>query len=133
MTTFDPGVQPNSRNPASKCSCWRKASSGGAGASSAETWLLRQRRGVRGGQSLAGRLAGHLALFDHVVRSTKHRRRDRQAERSGGLEVDNKLELRGLLDREVSGFGTPEELVHIDGAALDELSVLRAVAHRATR
>src|SRR4029453_11372735 len=29
MTTFDPGVQPNSRNPASKCSCWRKASPGG--------------------------------------------------------------------------------------------------------
>src|SRR5437660_3744798 len=29
MTRFDPGVQPNSRSPASKCSRWRKASSGG--------------------------------------------------------------------------------------------------------
>src|SRR5262245_55222883 len=29
MTIFDPGVQPNSRNPASKRSCWRNASSGG--------------------------------------------------------------------------------------------------------
>ena len=29
MIMFDPSVQPNSRSPASKCSCWRKASSGG--------------------------------------------------------------------------------------------------------
>src|SRR2546422_952071 len=70
-----------------------------------------------------------VSLLDDLVRPLEQRLRDRQAECFGGLEVDDQLELRGLLDREVGGFGTPEDLVHIDGAAPDELAVIRAVAH----
>ena len=36
--------------------------------------------------------------FDHLIRPLEKRRWDRQAERLGGLEVDDELELRGLLD-----------------------------------
>ena len=42
--------------------------------------------------------------LDHLVRPQQQRRRDRQAERLGGLEVDDQLELGGLLDGEVGGF-----------------------------
>src|SRR5262245_40555930 len=40
------------------------------------------------------------ASLDHLVRPPQQRRRDRQAERLGGLEVDDQLELGGLLDGE---------------------------------
>jgi hypothetical protein len=41
-------------------------------------------------------------LLDHLIRPLQERRRDRQAKRLGGLEVDHQLELRGLLEREVA-------------------------------
>ena len=36
--------------------------------------------------------------LDHLIRPLQERRRDRQAEGLGGLEVDDQLELGGLLD-----------------------------------
>src|SRR5437016_393835 len=39
-----------------------------------------------------------MALLDDLVRPPQHRLRDRQAERLGGLEVDDQLELGRLLD-----------------------------------
>jgi hypothetical protein len=47
------------------------------------------------------------ALLDDLVRPQQERLRDRQAERLGGLEVDDQLELRGLLDGEVGGLCAP--------------------------
>jgi len=38
-------------------------------------------------------------LLNHLIRPLQERRRDRQAEGLGGLEVDNELELLGLLYR----------------------------------
>jgi hypothetical protein len=35
-------------------------------------------------------------LFDHLIRPLEERRRDRQAEGLGGLEIDDQLELGGL-------------------------------------
>src|SRR6266581_9605208 len=39
----------------------------------------------------------HIALLDDLIRPPQQRRRDRQAERLGGLEVDDQLEGGGLL------------------------------------
>ena len=38
-------------------------------------------------------------LLDNPIRSQQQRRRDGEAEGLGGLEVDDELEARGLVDR----------------------------------
>ncbi len=49
-------------------------------------------------------------LLNHPIRLEEDRLRNRQAERFGGLEVDHKLELGGLLNGEVGGLGALEDL-----------------------
>jgi hypothetical protein len=49
--------------------------------------------------------------LDDLIRPPQQRRRDRQAERFGGLEVDDHLELRRLRDREIGGFRASEDLI----------------------
>src|SRR5262249_56018968 len=44
--------------------------------------------------------------LDHLIRPRQQRRRDRQAERLGGLEVDDQLELGRLLDWEIGRVRT---------------------------
>src|SRR5215468_4820530 len=70
-------------------------------------------------------------LLDDLVRPRQHRRRDREAERLGGLEVDHQLELRRLLDRKVSGLGTLEDLVDVEGGALRQTAQIRSIRHQA--
>src|SRR5262245_1630153 len=53
------------------------------------------------------KLAG---LPDHLVRLEEKGRGDRETQGLGGLEVDDQLELRGLLHGEVCRLGTFEDL-----------------------
>ena len=48
--------------------------------------------------SASPRDEGELDLLDHLIRPLQERRRDRQAEGLGGLEVDDKLHLDGPID-----------------------------------
>ena len=54
----------------------------------------------------------HAHLFDHVIRLEKQRRGNRDAKGLGRLEVDDQLELRGLLHGQVRGLGALQDLVH---------------------
>src|SRR5215471_6093870 len=60
------------------------------------------------------KLAG---LPDHLVRLEEERRGYRQSEVLGGLEVDDQLELRGLLHGEVGGLGPLQDFIDIGGSA----------------
>ena len=55
--------------------------------------------------------------LDQLIRPPQQRRRDRQAERLGGLHVDDQHELGGLLDGQVSRFGALEDLADVDAGA----------------
>jgi hypothetical protein len=59
------------------------------------------------------------ALFDDLIRPPQQRLRNREPERFGSLEIDDELELRGLLHREVARFGALEDLVHVGGGAVE--------------
>src|SRR6266542_5953896 len=51
-------------------------------------------------------------LFDHPFGTHQKRLRDRETKRFGGLEVDDELELRWLLDRQVSRLSSFKNAVH---------------------
>src|SRR6267143_1780786 len=53
--------------------------------------------------------------LDNLVRLREQRRRARQPQRLRGLQVDDELELRRQLDRQVAGLGALEDLVDVGG------------------
>jgi hypothetical protein len=52
-------------------------------------------------------------LFNHLIRGGKQRRRDRQTEPLGGLEVDDKVILRRRLYRQVRWFGAAKDTIDV--------------------
>src|SRR6266511_5948084 len=72
------------------------------------------------------------ASVNDLIRPQEYRLRDRQPERLGGLSIDDQLELRRLLHREVSRVRPFQDLVHINGGAAIEICSVRAVAQEAS-
>src|SRR5262245_8526857 len=58
--------------------------------------------------------AWRLHSFDHLVGAREQRRGDFEAERSGGLMVEDQFEFRGLHDRQVTWFLAFEHAPSID-------------------
>src|SRR4029453_191111 len=71
-------------------------------------------------------------LLDHLIRPPQERRRDGQAERLGGLEVDDQLKLRGLLYGQVGGIGAFQDLVHVGGGTPPYLRAVWTIAQQAS-
>ena len=61
-------------------------------------------RGLTGQYVISFAGAGKAGSFDHLVSAGEDRRRNRQAERLGGIEVDHQLNLYHLLDRQIAGL-----------------------------
>src|SRR5438094_329825 len=55
------------------------------------------------------------ALLDDLVGPLEQRLRDGEPERLGGLEVDDQLELGGLLDGRIAGLRPREDPIHFPG------------------
>src|SRR5262245_27767602 len=69
--------------------------------------------------------------LDQLVGPLKERRRHRQAEGLGGLQVDDQLELGRLFDGKVSGVGTSQNLVRLNGTAAEEIREIGPIGHEA--
>ena len=67
------------------------------------------------------------SLFDHFVGADHEGQRHVDAERLGGFEVDDQLESGGLLDGEVGGLGTLQDLVHVHCATPKQVVDVRAI------
>ena len=56
-------------------------------------------------------------LFDHLVGTREHRGWHFEAERLGGLQVDDEFVLSRRLYRKVSRFLAPEDAIDVSGRA----------------
>src|SRR5215831_5908739 len=68
--------------------------------------------------------------LDHLVGEQQERLRDRQAERLGGGQVDDEIELGGLLDRDVTRLRPAENLVNIISGAPELLRKAWPIGHK---
>src|SRR5438105_1806077 len=71
--------------------------------------------------------------FDHLVGKREQRRRDRQAERPGGLQVDDHLELGRLHHWQVGRLLTSENPSEIDTGLAIAIREMRPVTDKTTR
>src|SRR5215831_11676847 len=70
-------------------------------------------------------------LFNNLVGPQQERPRDRQPKRLRRLEVDDQLELRGLLHREFAWLSPIQDLIHIRSGTSPPVCEARPVGHEA--
>ena len=69
-------------------------------------------------------------LFDHLIGALQERLRDGEAERLGGLEIDDQLEFRRWLDRQIAGLGALENTIDICRRTPVEVGQINAVRNK---
>src|SRR5215470_381541 len=69
--------------------------------------------------------------FYYLIRPQQERWRDVESQSLRSLEIDHQLELRGLLDRQVGGFRSLQNLVHVGGEESIHVRDAGAVTHEA--
>ena len=72
-----------------------------------------------------------LASLNHLFRSRQQRRRHRDAERAGGLEIDRQLVLDRRLHRQVGGLLALEDAINVPGRASVLVDQVRPVGDEA--
>jgi len=78
------------------------------------------------------RTAATASLFDHLIGAGEQRRWNVDAERPGGLEVDDEIELGGPQDRQVGRFLALENVAGID-ASLEILVPISSIRSSSAR
>jgi hypothetical protein len=69
-------------------------------------------------------------LLDHLVGTAKERDRNGEAERLGGLHIDNQFDLCGLLYRQVRRLLTFEDAAGVDASQMRTVGQAAAIAHQ---
>src|SRR5262249_792196 len=72
-------------------------------------------------------------LFDYLVGALLQEPRQVQPKRLGGLEVDDQLESRWSLDRQLAWLGALEDSIDVNCRVLVKLSQICAVGHQRAR
>ena|SRR5947207_4305616 len=70
-------------------------------------------------------------LFDHFVGGGEQLVRDGQAERLGGLQINDQLELGRQLDRQICWFSTLQDLIDIGGGAPKQIRAVGSISQEA--
>ena len=70
-------------------------------------------------------------LFDDLVGAGEDCGRDRQAERLGGLQVDDKIEFDWLLDWQIAGLGALQDAIDIVRRSAEVVRHVGAVGREA--
>src|SRR5262245_21249656 len=82
----------------------------------------------KSGLSDYGQEATAHTSFDHPIGADENRIRDRDTENLGGLQVERQLDPGWLLDRQVGGLRSIDDLLHVIGRATVEIEARRAIA-----
>src|SRR5258708_8923768 len=75
-------------------------------------------------------MTGSRCLLDHVVGAGEESRRDFEAKRLGSLEVDPKIETRGLVKRNVSRSAALQNLRNLSGNSAEGLRKIDRLCHQ---
>jgi hypothetical protein len=75
---------------------------------------------------------GSPASFDHLVDTSEKSRRNVKAECLSSLEIDNEFELGLQLDREIGGFFTPENSIHVASCPTIGIGDAHAIANHSS-
>src|SRR5438876_9137397 len=68
-----------------------------------------------------------LSSYDHLVRAQDQRLRYQEPEGPRGFEVDDEIQFRGLLDRQIAWLGAFEDLVNVGGGPAIQVGVIWAI------
>jgi hypothetical protein len=72
-----------------------------------------------------------VCLFDYLIRLEEELRGEREPEDLGGLEIDDQLELRGLLHGQVGWRGALQDFIHVVGGAPPHGRLARPIGEQA--
>src|SRR6516225_2074828 len=86
---------------------------------------------IRRASSLVSSSAHRNDLFDHLVGEREKVRRDCEAERLRGLEIDDQLELRWLHDWKIGRLFALEDAAGVDAGLTIGVSQAGAITHQA--
>src|SRR5215831_15100979 len=70
--------------------------------------------------------------FDHLVGAAQQRDSEHDAERPGGLDIDNQLKFHRLLDGQIAGLGSLENFSGVDADLSICIGKNGSIAHQAT-